>query len=83
METIESIIARVVREEIQALNPKSVRLLDAEQAADYLNTSDKGLDNLVSDGKLLPVRFDRKRRFDIVDLDKLIEESKRTGIALR
>jgi len=76
-ESIEQLIARVVREEIQSLSVRNQRLLDADQAAVYINTSDKGLDNLVSDGKLIPVRFDRKRRFDLVDLDKLIEESKR------
>lgn len=76
-ESIEQLIARVVREEIQSIAVRNQRLLDADQAAVYINTSDKGLDNLVSDGKLAPVRFDRKRRFDVVDLDKLIEESKR------
>lgn len=54
------------------------RLLDMEQAAEYLSTSEDTTYRLVADGKLKPVRFDRRMRFDIRDLDKLIEESKRS-----
>jgi len=52
------------------------RLLDVEQTSEYLGTSESAVYNLVSDKKLQAVRFDRRIRFDIRDLDKLIEESK-------
>ncbi|MBV8833527.1 MAG: helix-turn-helix domain-containing protein [Acidobacteriaceae bacterium] len=54
------------------------RLLDVAQTAEYLGMTESAVYNLVSDGKLSPVRFDRRIRFDIRDLDKLIEEAKGT-----
>ena len=49
------------------------RLLDMEQASEYLSTSEDTFYRMIADGKLTPVRFDRRMRFDIRDLDKLIE----------
>lgn len=83
METIESIIARVVRDEIRSLQFRQKRLLNVDETAEYLGVSDAAVYNLVSDRRLAPVKIDRRNRFDIADLERLIEESKRTGIALR
>jgi excisionase family DNA binding protein len=52
------------------------RLLDIERTAEYLGMSEDSVYRLVSERKLKPVRFDRRPRFDIRDLDKLIEEAK-------
>jgi excisionase family DNA binding protein len=52
------------------------RLLDMEQATEYLGTSEDTIHRLIAEGKLVPVRFDRRIRFDIRDLDKLIEQAK-------
>ena len=55
------------------------RLLSIEKAAEYLDRSESAVYNLVSDGKLEPVRIDRRVSFDIRDLDKLIDESKQAA----
>ena len=57
------------------------RLLDVEQAAEYLGMTESAVYNLVSDNKLRPVRFDRRIRFDIRDLNELIEQAKKGGTA--
>jgi excisionase family DNA binding protein len=54
------------------------RLLDVPQTSEYLGMTESAVYNLVSDGKLAPVRFDRRIRFDIRDLDRLIEDAKGT-----
>ena len=53
------------------------RLLDMEQTCEYLGVSEDGVYRLVQDQKLTPVRFDRRMRFDIRELDQLIEGAKR------
>ncbi len=53
------------------------RLLDMERTVDYLGMSEDTIIRLVSDGKLTPVRVDRRLRFDIRELDNLIEASKK------
>jgi excisionase family DNA binding protein len=53
------------------------RLLSLEQAAEYLGLSEDAVRDLVGNGKLRPARPTRKLQFDVFDLDKLIEESKR------
>ena len=50
------------------------RVLDMDQAVEYLGTSADTVYRLIAEGKLTPVRFDRRTRFDIRDLDKLVEE---------
>ena len=52
------------------------RLFDVEQTAEYLGMSVSAVYNLVSDGKVQPVRFDRRIRFDVRDLDGLINQAK-------
>lgn len=53
------------------------RLLDMEQTAEYLGMSEDTIQRLVSEGQLVPVRLDRRLRFDIRDLNDLVETSKR------
>jgi excisionase family DNA binding protein len=48
-----------------------------EQACEYLGVSEDGVYRLVQEKRLTPVRFDRRMRFDIRELDQLIEEAKR------
>jgi excisionase family DNA binding protein len=77
--TVDEAIARVVRMELQRLNLRQRRVLEIEEAAEYLGCSIGTIHNLVADGKLNPVRYDRRMRFDIEDLDRLIERSKVAG----
>ena len=52
------------------------RLRTLEQAATYLACTPSAIRHKVAQGKLIPTKIDRKLRFDISDLDRLIEESK-------
>ena len=52
------------------------RLLGTREAADYLAASPAAVRRWVASGRLTPVRIDRKLRFDIQDLDLLIEACK-------
>jgi excisionase family DNA binding protein len=74
--TVDEAIARVVREEIARLSLRRQRVLTLEQTAEYLGTSEGTVHNLVALGKLKPCRFDRRPRFDIDDVNRLVEESK-------
>jgi excisionase family DNA binding protein len=55
------------------------RLLSLEQAAEYLGLSEDAVRDLVSEGRLRPVRPTRKLQFDICDLDEFIAELKRNS----
>jgi excisionase family DNA binding protein len=77
--TVDEAIARVVREELERLNLRQRRILEIDEAAEYLGCSCGTIHNLVAGGKLNPVRFDRRMRLDIEDLERLIHESKGAG----
>lgn len=70
-------IADEITDRLEYRQSTRVRLLNSEQAAEYLGISEDQLHNFVADGRLTPVRFDRRLRFDVRELDKLIESSKR------
>lgn len=53
------------------------RLLDMEQTIEYLGMSEDTIARLVADKRLVPVRVDRRVRFDRRDLDQLIEDAKK------
>ena len=54
------------------------RVLDMDATCEYLGSiSEDGVYRLIQEGKLHPVRVDRRLRFDIRELDHLVEESKR------
>jgi excisionase family DNA binding protein len=55
------------------------RLLDMEGVCEYLGCSEDTIYRLVSDKKLTPVQVDRRKRFDIREVDGLIDEAKRTN----
>jgi excisionase family DNA binding protein len=69
-------IAEAVAERLEHMQGQRKRLLTMEDAAEYLGMSPDAIYHLVSDGKLKPVRFDRRLRFDVRDLDRLIEDGK-------
>ncbi|HWQ56662.1 MAG TPA: helix-turn-helix domain-containing protein [Bryobacteraceae bacterium] len=53
------------------------RLLSVEEAAVYLGRSKSAIHALVEHGKIPVVRIDRRRFFDLPDLDRWIEKHKR------
>ncbi|HLH04994.1 MAG TPA: helix-turn-helix domain-containing protein [Bryobacteraceae bacterium] len=75
--SVDEAIARVVREEIAKISLRRKQVLDIDEAAEYLGVSVNQVHNFIADGKLTPVRYDRRLRFDIDDLNRLIHESKR------
>jgi excisionase family DNA binding protein len=78
-ETVELLLAAMadaIADRLESRQGARRRLLDVEQAAEYLSTSESGIYNLVADDKLRPVRIDRKLRFDVRDLDRLIDDGK-------
>ncbi len=66
-----------MREEIAKISLRRKQVLDIDEAAEYLGVSVNQVHNFIADGKLTPVRYDRRLRFDIDDLNRLIHESKR------
>jgi excisionase family DNA binding protein len=78
-ETLElflTAMADAIADKLEQRQGTRRRLLDVEQAAEYLSTSESGVYNLVADDKLKAVRIDRKLRFDVRDLDKFIDDAK-------
>jgi hypothetical protein len=78
-ETVElflTAIADTIADRLEGRQAARRRLLNVEQAGEYLSTSESGIYNLVADEKLSPVRIDRKLRFDVRDLDRLVDDSK-------
>lgn len=56
------------------------RLLTVEQAAGYLGRSKEGVEHMVASAKIPTVRIDRRVFIDVRDLDRLIDDSKVTGL---
>ena len=71
---------RAGRAEESGSVPVKPRLLNVDQAAVYLGRSKEAIQHLITSGKIPTVRTDRRVFIDVLDLDRLIEENKRTGI---
>lgn len=69
-------IADAVAERLEYKHNLHCRVLDIEAAAKYLSLSEDAVRDLVSTGKLRAVRPTRKLQFDILDLNRLVEQSK-------
>jgi excisionase family DNA binding protein len=52
------------------------RLLNIEQAAQYLGRTRDSVEHLIAADRIPTVRIDRRVFVDVIDLDKLIEASK-------
>lgn len=61
--------------------PKSKRLLDVKNAADYLSISRSKLYQWVKTGKIPSVQIDSRRLFDVDDLDAFITKLKEVDIS--
>ena len=55
------------------------RLYSVVDAAIYLGCSEEQLDNYVKSGRLKKTMTDRKTRYDIRDLDRMVEVAKSMG----
>jgi excisionase family DNA binding protein len=77
--TIDSLIevlANRLVERVAASHTSTRRLVDVRGAADYLGCSPAAIRQKVARGDLPTVRIDGKNRFDLRDLDALIEQAK-------
>ena len=74
-ETIAEAVVSRLRNSV-VLTP---RLLTLRQAATYLGLTTDALKAKVHMGRIPTVHLDKKLRFDRLDLDRLIDETKRTA----
>jgi excisionase family DNA binding protein len=77
VELLLSAIADAIADRLDQRQDTRRRLLKMEQACAYLDASEDTLQRLVAAKKLTPVRVDRHVRFDIRELDALVEEAKK------
>jgi excisionase family DNA binding protein len=71
----------IIRSTILGGSPKmpvivNKRLLDAKEAADYLSISRAKLYEWMKKGKIRSLLIDTSRRFDVVDLDGVVDKLK-------
>jgi hypothetical protein len=79
-DTIEDRIARRVVEMLDQRDPNiRQRLMTLKQAATYLGMTQNALRAKAAIGRIPTVAIDRNTRFDVRELDKLIERTKRGG----
>ena len=69
-----TIRAQVLAEEQAKPQTTGPRLLTVAQAAEYLGRTESAVRQLIHKRRLPVIRFDRKIRIDIRDLDHMIEE---------
>ena len=76
LELFLTAVADAIADRLEHRQEARRRLLDMDQTTEYLGLSQDGIYRLVSDRKLTPVRIDRRMRFDVRELDVLIERGK-------
>jgi hypothetical protein len=74
--SIDEAMIRVLRTELSRMSVRSKRGFTKDEAAEYLGCSSGTVDTLVAEGKLHPSHYMRWPIFDVVELDKLLEETK-------
>jgi excisionase family DNA binding protein len=72
-------IADAVALRLKDLGVVVPRLLTLDQAATYLGMTKEALKAKVHLGRIPTVELDKKLRFDRLDLDRMIEQSKRVA----
>jgi excisionase family DNA binding protein len=76
LELVLDAIADAITDRLEHRHDTRRRLLDMEQTCEYLSISEDTAYRLVAERKLTPVRVDRRLRFDIRELDHLIDDAK-------
>jgi excisionase family DNA binding protein len=78
-ELAEKVVAKLSKEHpTSPCSDVQPRLLTVEQAATYIGRTPTAVQHLVSDGQLSTVRSDRRVFIDVRDLDRWIDDNKRT-----
>jgi len=70
-------LAEAFVKKLEHMQSQKRRLLNADDAAEYLGITTEAIYHLTRKGTLKPVRIDARSRFDIRDLDAFIESGKR------
>ena len=73
-------VAEAVFERVKHLVGERQRLMDVEDAARYLGMTVHALRHKVSAGEIPVLSLDSKNRFDVRDLDRMIDHGKRRGV---
>ena len=76
----ESMAEAIVQRIQQKLAVKK-RVLGLDEAAEYIGLTRKALQQKAARSEIRSVGFDRLLRFDVIDLDRYIESSKRKDSA--
>ena len=76
-------IAEAIASRLMDSNVLIPRLLTLDQAAKYLGLTKEALKAKVHHGRIPTVDLDKKLRFDRLDLDRMIEQNKRSRIGWR
>lgn len=76
LDSLIDLLADRLAERVAVSQTSTRRLVDVRGAAEYLGCSPAAIRQKVARGDLPTVRIDGKNRFDLRDLDALIEEAK-------
>ena len=76
LDNLIDLLADRLAERVATSQASTRRLVDVRGAAEYLGCSPAAIRQKVARGELPTVRLDGKNRFDLRDLDALIEQAK-------
>ena len=76
LDSLIDLLADRLAERLTESQASTRRLVDVRGAAEYLGCSPAAIRQKVARGELPTVRIDGKNRFDLRDLDALIEKAK-------
>lgn len=79
LDSILDALADRLARKVSTSHVSTRRLVDVRGAAEYLGCSPAAIRQKVARGELPTVRLDGKNRFDLRDLDMLIEQAKHHG----
>ena len=75
--TVDRAIARVVRQEIERMNLVQRLCVDIDEISEMLGCSVSQVHNLITEGKLTNISYDRRVRCDVKEVIALVRKPKR------
>jgi excisionase family DNA binding protein len=73
------VFVEVIAERVDYMQGRRQRVFDMEKTAEYLGVTENAVYQMVKEGKLKPVRWDARNRFDVYDLDQFIAAHRNNG----
>lgn len=77
--TIDEMIARVVAQTVQGMNLVQKLVVDIDEISEMLGCSISQVHNLVTEGKLTDVSYDRRLRCNIDEVKALVRKKKKAS----